>query len=217
MQVITAPEQIGFDSLRFKSVFLAGGITNCPEWQDELITHLDNLIGQFDVVVINPRRKNFPIGDKRAGLEQIEWEFEMLKHASVFSMWFSNADSDQPICMYELGRHLSLRKLMSLDLSVDGFVLGVEEGYRRELDVYAQVFHAARPKVPEISVCLKDHAIRIAIALGFPLSKRKLSGKQSSILNTLREHEEEKREKRSSHEIVRYPGHKGTEKADHED
>lgn len=199
MQVITAPEQIGFDSLRLKSVFLAGGITNCPEWQDGLIRYLGELIGQFDVVVINPRQKNFPMGDQDAGLKQIEWEFKMLKHATVFSMWFSNADSDQPICMYEFGRHLALR---GLDIrpeggSMDRFVLGVEEGYRRELDVYAQLLHVARYKIPEISTCLEDHAIRIVAALGFPLPNRLLSGKRSMVFEKLREYEKRENEKPS--------------------
>lgn len=44
------------------SVFLAGGITDCPDWQDEAT----RLFADMDVAVLNPRRENFPIHDPNA-------------------------------------------------------------------------------------------------------------------------------------------------------
>ncbi len=128
MRVITAVEKIKRnDGLM---IFLAGGITNCPWWQNEIIEMLKGCVG----TILNPRRKDFPIGDPNASLEQITWEFNALEKADIFSMWFSNAESDQPICMYELGRHIALR-----EDKMGAVVIGVEPGYRREQDVYIQI------------------------------------------------------------------------------
>ncbi len=127
MKIISAPDKLQYDGF---SIFLAGGITNCPWWQDEVIEMLEPYVG----TILNPRRKDFPIGDPNASLEQITWEFNALGKADIFSMWFSNAESDQPICMYELGRHIALR-----ENEMGTVVIGVEPGYRREQDVYIQI------------------------------------------------------------------------------
>ena len=50
------------------SLFLGGGITNCPDWQKELIELLKDTP---DLVMFNPRRANFPIHDPNAAEEQI--------------------------------------------------------------------------------------------------------------------------------------------------
>jgi len=128
MKVITAIEKI--DKQYYPTVFLAGGITDCPWWQDEIIETLK----PFDCgVLLNPRRRDFPINDPNASREQIEWEYYALNGCDIFSMWFSASESVQPICMYELGRHLTLRQNRPKTV-----VIGVEEGYKRENDVYIQ-------------------------------------------------------------------------------
>jgi len=124
MEIFTAPEKI---ETELPTVFLAGGITNCPDWQQKII----NFLSEEDIAVINPRRKDFPINDPSASQEQIEWEFHALNNCDVFSMWFTSGESDQPICMYELGRHLALRPYGSI-------AIGVQEGYKRKQDVYIQ-------------------------------------------------------------------------------
>jgi hypothetical protein len=114
-------------------VFLAGGITNCPDWQQDV----RKILGDLDLpefYLVNPRRDNFPIHDPNAALEQITWEFHALNQSNIFSMWFSNAESDQPICMYELGRHL----VRFGDGMIDYVCIGVEPGYRRSQDVAIQ-------------------------------------------------------------------------------
>ena len=151
MQVITAVEPI----LNIHpSVFLAGGITNCPWWQDELRELLKNEEG----VIYNPRRRNFPMDDPNAAKEQIKWEFDALAAADIFSMWFSDADSDQPICMYELGRHVALRTMWPHTI-----IIGVEPGYRRSQDVYVQM-ELINPKI-KISNNLEQHAENIKKSL----------------------------------------------------
>jgi hypothetical protein len=76
------------------------------------------------------------VGNPKAAEAQIAWEFAALNESEIFSIWFSNADSDQPICMYELGRHLAR---WTEGHSKPFFVcIGVEPGYRREQDVRVQ-------------------------------------------------------------------------------
>jgi hypothetical protein len=96
MEVITAPGDI--DLYSEPSCFLAGGITNCPWWQDDIIEAL----AEEEGTLFNPRRRDFDVTDPDASRKQITWEFFALEAANVFSMWFSNAESDQPICLYEL-------------------------------------------------------------------------------------------------------------------
>jgi len=127
MELIVAPNRILLGS---PSVFLAGGITDCPWWQDEVIEKLKDT----DAFIYNPRRKNFPIDDPNAAKEQITWEFKALESCDIFTMWFCAGKSDQPICMYELGRNVAL-----MEYSPENIVIGIEPGYRREQDVRIQV------------------------------------------------------------------------------
>ena len=108
MKVITAVESY-VPSEKDICVFLAGGITNCPNWQNEVIEELRKFKDTDSLVVFNPRRDNFPIHDTNASQEQIAWEFKWLERMDIFSMYFSGSESDQPICMYELGRNILTR------------------------------------------------------------------------------------------------------------
>lgn len=136
MRVITAPEKY-IRQPNDITVFLAGGITNCWEWQDKVIEllekeNLDNL------VVFNPRRKDFPINDLNAAEEQIKWEFDMLEQCDIFSMYFCAGESDQPICMYELGRNICRMQMRFSTNWVMRLAVTVEKGYKRKKDVNIQ-------------------------------------------------------------------------------
>ncbi|WP_427917161.1 nucleoside 2-deoxyribosyltransferase domain-containing protein [Streptomyces sp. cg40] len=63
------------------SLFLAGGITGCPDWQRRAVLQLD-AIGS-PAVVLNPRRAAFPVGQAQAAREQTVWEYEHLCIADV--------------------------------------------------------------------------------------------------------------------------------------
>ena len=83
-------------------LFLAGGITNCPDWQTE-VTHM---LTHLDINIANPRR---PYGLEKTGDEaarQISWEHEMLDRAAVTMFWFP-AGATQPIALLELGRKMT--------------------------------------------------------------------------------------------------------------
>ena len=115
------------------SLFLAGGITGCPDWQKQMV---DALPWPEGLVLLNPRRANFPIGDPGAALAQITWEFEHLRLASAISFWFPK-ETLCPIVLYELG---------AWSMTSKPIFVGVEPGYKRQQDVEIQT-RLARPRV----------------------------------------------------------------------
>ena len=130
-QIIIAPST---EQPKFISVFLAGGITNCKEWQKKVIEELEF----SDVSIYNPRQEYFDISDKNASYNQIFWEFERLEKADIFSMYFCNDNSDQPICMYELGRNIiRMQNRFPTDWE-KRIIISVEDGYKRKNDVIIQ-------------------------------------------------------------------------------
>ena len=117
------------------SIFLAGGITDCPNWQADAAYRI--LTASDTAVVLNPRRANFPIEDPSAARAQIEWEFHLLTRvATVALFWFPASTSIQPIALFELGRYVALRKRV---------VIGCDPLYLRRLDVVEQM-RLALPK-----------------------------------------------------------------------
>lgn len=140
MRVITAPEDYTLQDGEV-SVFLAGGITNCPNWQKDVIDELARYCDYKDnkLVVFNPRRDNFPIGDASAARAQIEWEFNCLEKADIFSMFFSSGDSDQPICMYELGRNIARMQTRFPTDWNKRIIISSAHDYKRINDVRIQV------------------------------------------------------------------------------
>lgn len=127
------------------SVFLAGGITNCPDWQSKLIELLKDTP---DLVMFNPRRKNFPIKDPNAAEEQISWEYDNLKEVDNLIFWFSRG-SLNPIVLYELGIHLNSSNRPG--------IIGLDPKYERNQDVEIQT-KLARPDI-KIVYSLEDVAI----------------------------------------------------------
>lgn len=110
------------------AIFLAGGITDCPTWQDDARAMLRNT-----AVVLNPRRVDFPSDDPTAKAAQVAWEFRHIARATLVLFWFPASDSPQPITLYELGR------CGALDTNM---VVGCERGYARRSDVREQMKHA---------------------------------------------------------------------------
>ena len=129
MVYIEAPNTIESDK---KSLFLAGGISGCPEWQKKVIAKLKYL----DIVVYNPRRANFDIDDSDVAKEQVIWEHKCLKKADIISFWFC-AETIQPITLYELGAHSMTNKPL---------VIGVDSDYERIFDVTIQT-RLVRPQL----------------------------------------------------------------------
>ena len=115
-----------------RSIFLAGGITNCPDWQEEL----KDLLAAEDIIILNPRRDNFPIHDPNAAQEQITWEYKNLRNADGILFWFPK-ETLCPIVLYELGAHSITDKPL---------FVGVHTDYTRKQDVEIQT-KLARPEI----------------------------------------------------------------------
>lgn len=120
-------------------VFLAGGITGCPDWQAELRGLVNP---ELPRTLLNPRRADFPIGDPNASETQVEWEWRHLRRATTILFWFPAENAAGcPIALYELGAWSMTDKRIAV---------GVEPGYVREADVRIQT-RLARPEVPVVS------------------------------------------------------------------
>ncbi len=127
-------------------VFLAGGITGCPDWQRFII----NVMADFNIgTILNPRRSNFDINDKSVISEQIKWEFNCLWMADIIPFWFCK-ETLCPIALYELGVHLTRLKseYISTPLRMPRIAIGVEAGYVRAEDVWLQ----AKLAVPGVEI-----------------------------------------------------------------
>ncbi len=132
MRYIESPEKFKRTSVYEMSIFLAGGITNCPDWQQEM----RELLRPTELVLLNPRRADFPIGDPNAALAQITWEYEMLRAANSILFWFP-CETICPIVLYELG---------AWTLAGASMYVGVHPDYQRRVDVEIQT-GLARPDV----------------------------------------------------------------------
>jgi Nucleoside 2-deoxyribosyltransferase like len=114
------------------SLFLAGGITGCGNWQRDFA----DALGGTDLVVLNPRRERFPIDDPTAAEQQIRWEFRHLRRATARLFWFPSATLC-PIALFELG---------AWSRGGEPLFVGVDPAYARRTDVEVQM-RLARPDV----------------------------------------------------------------------
>lgn len=129
------------------SIFLAGGITDCPDWQADAVA----LLAGVPAVILNPRRKQFDVRDERVAEEQIRWEHDHLTRATVVLFWFAEGPSPQPIALYELG---------GLACGGRPIAVGAHPGYRRRRDVEVQL-SLSRPGL----VVRSDLAATVAAAV----------------------------------------------------
>lgn len=133
-------------------LFLAGGITNCPDWQKTMVS----LLANTNLTILNPRRADFPIGDPNAAQKQIKWEYDALREADIIQFWFP-ADTLCPIVLYELGAWSARRNIVTIGYK--SIFIGIEPGYKREQDVVIQT-GLVRPEI-EIVYSLEELAIQI--------------------------------------------------------
>lgn len=112
-------------------LFLGGGITNCPDWQQEII---DALKDYNHLTIYNPRRPNFSPADEEP---QICWEYDKLAKANVIIFWFPK-ETVCPITLYELGKWGN-----ATDTKI---IIGMHPDYPRKNDVIIQT-SLARPSL----------------------------------------------------------------------
>jgi hypothetical protein len=150
MAVSTAPKEYLRPAPR--SVFLAGGITGCPDWQSELI----EMVGDTKLTLLNPRRPMFPMGDPNAAVEQIAWEYRHLRKADVVLFWFPK-ETLCPIVLYELG---------AWSMTDKPLLLGIHPDYQRRRDVEIQTQLARRDVEPVYSLTKLAELVRGLERLG---------------------------------------------------
>jgi hypothetical protein len=148
MITITAIEKYEKQSSDEIFTFLAGGITNCKEWQDAVLNKLNGFEIDNNLIIFNPRRKNFPINDPTASFEQIKWEFVYLEQCDIFSIYFDGpVQSDQPICFYELGRNIERMKMKFPDDWDKRIIITGNYQFKRIDDVVIQTMLASNGKI----------------------------------------------------------------------
>lgn len=141
------------------AVFLAGGIPHCPDWQAEAVAELRR--HGVPMVVINPRRRDFPFGDPAAAVDQVRWEHRHLHLPGLLTVfWFPACDprfTVQPSTLVELGAALGENRPM---------VVGVDPGYPRADVVRLQCSTAGRGVIvhSQLSAVL-DEAARAVRAI----------------------------------------------------
>lgn len=106
------------------SLFLAGGITGCPNWQAIVVEQLK----ETSLTLFNPRREQFPMDDSAASEIQIRWEYDHLRKANAILFWFP-CETLCPIVLYELG---------AWSMSNKPLLVGVHPHYQRRQDVQIQ-------------------------------------------------------------------------------
>jgi hypothetical protein len=115
------------------SLFLAGGISGTHDWQSEVVERLADL----PLVLLNPRRRNFPMDDPSVAEGQIAWEHRHLRRATAVLFWFP-PETLCPIALFELGGRTMVPE--------QPLFVGTHPDYQRRLDVVIQL-KLARPEV----------------------------------------------------------------------
>lgn len=139
IDVITSPDEMIELSPVVPSIFLAGGITNCPDWQASIIPSLSKQLNKLSwpesMVIINPRRQVWDMKDPDAARKQIEWEHHFLRRADIISFWFPE-ETLCPITLFELGKKIckpsNIFGLQQIP------VVGAHPRYARRFDIEVQ-------------------------------------------------------------------------------
>lgn len=132
--IITSPQVC--EPTNKTKIFLAGGISNCPDWQTPVADQLDD---RADLVIFNPRRIAWNMeSNETESKKQILWEYDQLQLSDIILFWFP-METLCPITLLELGKYLVSDKRL---------VIGTHPEYKRRLDVIVQ----SRLERPDIRI-----------------------------------------------------------------
>ena len=113
-------------------IFLAGGISGCPDWQSDTA----HILNQKGITVFNPRQLDFN-GKGGIGYRgHLRKNHQKLIDSKAILFWFPK-ESLNSIALFELGIACRLNKPL---------FIGVESGYCRAQDVVVQT-KLARPEI----------------------------------------------------------------------
>jgi len=155
-KIVQCPDEY-YSKLGEFAVFMAGGISGCENWQQEMIAKVGDLSdvdSLVELVLLNPRRDNFDVNDSSMSDWQIEWEHRQLTKADATSFWFPR-ETLCPITLYELGK---------CSYSLKNIFVGTHPDYKRRYDVIKQL-SLVRPNVVVVST-LDDLVDQIKKLLG---------------------------------------------------
>lgn len=111
-----------------QSIFLAGGITGCEDWQSYAVKRLE---GFGNITVFNPRRIDYDVTlGKTDVAQQLRWEHYHLDRADQILFWFSH-ETVQPIVLFELG----VRLRENNKTKRQEIFIGCHSDYRRVFDM----------------------------------------------------------------------------------
>ena len=117
------------------SIFLAGGISNCPDWQEGVGKSLEE---NTHATIYNPRRVDFDItAYEDVSRQQITWEFYALRMSKVNLFWFP-CETVCPITLFELGSAIHR-------LHPGALMVGAHPDYSRRFDLIEQSRLAGSP------------------------------------------------------------------------
>ena len=107
---VEAPLRVDLDyyhSQGYVSVFLAGGISGCSDWQRDMAQFLTSRYWGHKLLIINPRRATYQVGlNDGDEEEQITWEHDMLHAVDLIFFYFA-PETVQPIVLFEFGYWLA--------------------------------------------------------------------------------------------------------------
>jgi hypothetical protein len=136
MRIVKAPEDV-IKADGEITLFVAGGITDCPDWQAQFFKLMKRELGKnFPIVLMSPRRDDFDVSNPDETVKQIKWEFDHLQPADIIVFWFCK-ETLCPIVLYELGVQMG-RKLHYNGHGTPKIFIGVEKGYERAEDIAIQ-------------------------------------------------------------------------------
>lgn len=125
--VVTSPGDLRRRANR--SIFLAGGISDCADWQLSVAERIAAEVE--DCIVYNPRRIDFNMDAyEETSRLQISWEYHALRLSTVNLFWFP-AETVCPITLLEYGSALER-------LRTGALMCGTHPDYTRRFDVVEQ-------------------------------------------------------------------------------
>lgn len=132
-EIIKSPTALG--SADDISIFLAGGISNCPDWQGPVAT---KIAAETNAIVYNPRREDFDMESyEYISRAQIAWEYHALRLSKVNLFWFP-CETLCPITLFELGAAIPR-------IHPGALMVGTHPDYQRRFDIIEQAKLAGSP------------------------------------------------------------------------
>lgn len=163
IKVIVAPDELYTLSKRKSiKVFIAGGISNCHNWQEDFIELCKVKIKkEHHILFYNPRRDSLDKTNKAEAENQIVWEFEHLEQSDRIIFWFAKG-SLNPTALYMLGRSIGKKEI----------IIGIDPEYERKVDIEFQAKLAGYKKkivysiIELVDLFIKDSNLSSARTIG---------------------------------------------------